>query len=167
MRPESVRCHSGSLPQSSSRTARFHPGLDKPRWRALSAGRDRPAHDSPRTHTKMWLERPPIRERYSSGSRFPSITLACTVTARPQPEITKWAVAVLSLNQVVPLPHKCVAFGIRESVYGGDADCPDLPAAFHARASPRSQPSGIERMVQQARIRQGAMLFVRGRLCCQ
>jgi hypothetical protein len=79
--------------------------------RARSTG-----HDSPRTHTKMWLERPPIRERYSSGSRFPSITLACTVTARPQPEITKWAVAVLSLNQVVPLPHKCVAFGIRESV---------------------------------------------------
>jgi len=26
------------------------------------------------SHTKMWLERPPIRERYSSGSRFPSVT---------------------------------------------------------------------------------------------
>jgi hypothetical protein len=25
----------GSLPQSSSRTTRFHPGLDKPRWRAV------------------------------------------------------------------------------------------------------------------------------------
>jgi hypothetical protein len=47
MRPESVRCHSGSLPQSSSRTARFHPGLDKPRWRAIrwarSAGTRQPA----------------------------------------------------------------------------------------------------------------------------
>jgi hypothetical protein len=75
----------------------------------------------------MWLERPPIRERYSSGSRFLSITLACTVTARPQPEITKWAVAVLSLNQVrkmVPRPHRGVAFEIWELVYGDDADCP-------------------------------------------
>ena len=60
-----------------------------------------------------------------------------------------------------------VAFERTESVYGDDADCPELSAALHARARPRSPPSGTERMVQQARIRQGAMLFVRGRLCCQ
>ena len=40
------------------------------------------------THTKMWLERPPIRERYSSGSRFPSTTWPARSPPSPQPEIT-------------------------------------------------------------------------------
>jgi hypothetical protein len=59
---------------------------------------------------------------------------------------------------MVPRPRRSVAFERRESVYGDDADCPDLSAALHARARPRSQPSGTERMVQQTRFRQGAML---------
>src|ERR1700746_4089378 len=71
------------------------------------------------------------------------------------------------LNQNKSGRLRSVAFERREPVYGDDADCPDLSAALHARARPRSQPSGTERMVQQARIPQGAMLFVRGRLCCQ